>query len=52
MKIYLSIYLSSISILNMITYNEESIRSLKVKEKAKYKRGELVLTDRPPYGST
>jgi hypothetical protein len=28
-----------ISILNMITYNEESILSLKVKEKAKYEKG-------------
>ena len=35
----------SISILNMITYNEESILSLKVKEKAKCKKGELVWID-------
>jgi hypothetical protein len=39
-----------ISILNMIIYNEERILSLKVKEKAKYEKGELVLTDRPLYG--
>ena len=46
----LFIYLFSSSILNMITYNEESILSLKVKEKAMYEKGELVLMDRPLYG--
>lgn len=40
----------SISIFNTITYNEESILSLKVKEKAKFEKGELVLMDRPLYG--
>jgi len=34
----------------MITYNEESILSLKVQEKAKYEKGELVHMDRPLYG--
>jgi hypothetical protein len=40
----------SISILNMITYNEESILRQKKKKKAKYEKGELVLIDRPLYG--